>query len=146
MSRPKGIYFILIWFFITFLRQIGPLFQMLENHNLNDVALPPWFDVVFLGLIIFFIIVMVGLFKLEKFSRWIAIIFFVMCTIIPIINLSLSDQNINLKLFIAMAIIFAIPNILAIWYLLSKGFIKKSGDFKREKEKNKIMPNAKGIY
>ena len=146
MSRPKGIYLILIWFFISFSHQMSPLFQMLKNHNLNNDTLPPWFDFVFLGLIIFFIIVMVGLFKLEKISRWIAIIFFGICTIMPIVNISLSDHNINLKLFIVMAIIFVVPNILAIWYLLSKGFIKKSGDFKKEKEKYKFTPSSNKVF
>ncbi len=146
MSRPKGIYLVLIWFFISVTRQMNPLLQIVKNHNLNNEALPPWVSLVLLGLLIFLIIVMVGLFKLEKISRWITIIFFGISTIIPIINMALSDYNIKLKLFIFIAIICFIPNILSIWYLLSKGFMKKSEDFKKEKEKYKFMPSKNGVF
>lgn len=146
MSRPKGIYLILIWFIISVTRQMNPLLQMVKNHNLNNEALPSWVTLALLGLFIFLIVVMVGLFKLEKVSRWVAIIFFGICTIIPIINMTLSNRTINLKLFIVMALIFAVPNILSIWYLLSKGFIKKSEDFKKEKSKYKFMPSSNKVF
>ncbi len=139
MSRPKGIYLILIWFFISSSLQIRPLFQMTNNHNLNNNVLPPWLDVVILSLTIIIIILMIGLFKLEKFNIWVAIIFFGICTVIPIINMVLWNHKINHKVLLVGSILFIVPNILSIWYLLSKGFTKKSEDFRREKEKKIFM-------
>ena len=146
MSRPKGIYLILIWFFISVTRQMNPLLQMVKNHNLNNEALPPWFSLVLLSLFIFLIVIMVGLFKLEKISRRVAIIFFGIFTIIPIINMALSDYKLNITVIILASIFYIVPNILSIWYLLSKGFIKKSEDFKKEKEKYKFMPSSKKAF
>ena len=146
MSRPKGIYLILIWFFISVTRQMNPLLQMVKNHNLNNEALPPWVSLALLGLFIFLIVIMVGLFKLEKISRWVAIIFFGICTIIILINMALLDTKINFKVIILASIIYIVPNILSIWYLLSKGFNNKSEDFKKEKEKYKFMPSSNKVF
>ena len=100
MSRPKGIYLILIWFFISVTRHMDPLLQMVKKHNLNNDALPPWCSIVLFGLFIFLVVVMVGLLKLENISRWVAIIFFGLGTIIILINMALMDNKLNIKVIL----------------------------------------------
>jgi len=146
MKRPKGIYFVLIWLFISFLRLMEPLTQMIRTYNVNQESKPAWLGIVVVGLIALLIIIMVRLFRLDKFGIWAAIVLFTVTIILSIINVfyiysTNNLANININIVLPFTLLFLCLNAFAIWYLLSKKFKINSEEFRKERELSKaIMP------
>ena len=142
MKRPKAIYLIIIWFFLTFAMQMGPLLQITKAYKLNNQHVPVLWQLVGGGLIVFLILTMVGLFRLQNLSRWVTIVFFAACTIMAILKIILNYSSINTKVFVVLSLLL-ILNILSIWYLMSQKFIGQSEEFRKEKARDRIMSRAK---
>jgi hypothetical protein len=142
MKRPKGIYFIIIWFFLTFAMQMGFFSQIVKAYKFNNQNITVLWQLVGGGLIVFLIWTIVGLFRLQTLSRWITIVFFAACTMMPMVKIISNYSSFDIKIIVLLSV-FLIPNILSIGYLLSQRFIRQSEEFRKEKAQNRLILQSK---
>ncbi len=132
MRRPIGIYLVIIWFFLLFVLETGPLAKI-AKYYLDNRIMQELLFIIDASILIFAIVVAGSLFHLHNLTRRCVIAFFAICSIMPIVNVIMHYSSLTDKIYFLLPSI-VVPNFFSIKYLMSQKIIKLSRELRKEEE------------
>lgn len=134
MKRPRALLFIVAWCGLALLVQSSHLTRPMRAYQAAGEAIPALWHYLPLLALGFSIWQVVGLFRLQRFNRWFAVVFFLGWTGMMFWKFAFfSGPLAPGRMFLVLSIV-GIPNVLSAWYLARRSFREFAVKFVAERE------------
>jgi len=131
ITKPKGIYLVVIWFWLSLTMQEKPIFDLLKS---SPGSISGFEQLIVLFFLLFLIFMTVNLLRVKMGAVNTAVIFFMIVAIFPIIKILFGSLKIPPMRITILLLIIEIFNIISLWYLLTPNNRKIFKEYRKERD------------